>query len=95
MLVIWLGITVVFFIPRLLPADPVETMITTITAQGAYLDPAAVEEMIHTLREMYGLEEGLLEQYGSFWKRLFTGDFGPSLFMFPTPVIQLIGHALP
>lgn len=94
-LVMWLGITVVFFIPRLLPADPVETMITTITARGALLDPAAAEETVRVLREMYGLEEGLLEQYGSFWRRLFTGDFGPSLFMFPTPVIQLIGTALP
>ncbi len=95
MLVLFLGITVIFFIPRLLPADPIETMITTITAQGALLDPAAAEETVRVLREMYGLEAGLLEQYVSFWKRLFTGDFGPSLFMFPTPVIQLIGRALP
>ncbi len=94
-LVMWLGITIVFFIPRLLPTDPAETMITTITAQGALLDPAAAEETVRVLREMYGLEAGLLEQYVSFWKRLFTGDFGPSFFMFPTPVIQLIGRALP
>jgi peptide/nickel transport system permease protein len=93
--VIILGITVVFFIPRLLPTGPVESTINTLRAQGAYLDPAAVEETVRTLREMYGLEAGLLEQYVSFWKRLFTGDFGPSLFMFPTPVIQLIGRALP
>lgn len=94
-LVMWLGITIVFFIPRLLPTDPAETMITTITAQGALLDPAAAEETVRVLREMYGLEAGLLEQYVSFWKRLFTGDFGPSFFMFPTPVIQLIGRGLP
>ncbi|GAJ13526.1 unnamed protein product, partial [marine sediment metagenome] len=95
MLVIWLGITIVFFIPRLMPTDPVQSTIATLQAQGAYLEPAAVEEMIHTLREMYGLEAGLLEQYVSFWQRLFTGDFGPSLYMFPTPVIRLIGQALP
>ena len=94
-LVIWLGITIVFFIPRLLPTGPVETQISTLQAQGAYLDPAAMEKMVSTLQEMYGLEGGLLEQYASFWKRLFTGDFGPSLFMYPTPVIQLIGRALP
>jgi len=95
MLVIILGITVVFFIPRLLPTDPVESAIITLQAQGAYLDPAAVEETVRVLREMYGLEAGLLKQYASFWRRLFTGDFGPSLYMFPTPVIQLIGRALP
>ena len=94
-LVTCLGITVVFVIPRLLPSDPVESMVATLQAQGAYLDPVAVEQMISTLREMYGLEEGLLEQYISFWKRLFTGDFGPSYFSFPTPVITLIRRALP
>ncbi len=94
-LVMCLGITVIFFIPRLLPADPVKTMITTITAQGSLLDPAAAEETVRVLREMYGLDEGLFQQYLSFWKRLFTGDFGPSFYLFPTPVIQLIGRALP
>jgi len=91
----WLGITVIFFIPRLMPGDPVESMVHSLQSQGAYMEPEAVEEMIHTLRETYGLEEGLFHQYLSFWKRLFVGDFGPSLYMFPTPVIKLIGQALP
>ena len=94
-LVTWLGITVVFAIPRLLPSDPVESMVATLQAQGSYRDPAAVREMVSTLRDMYGLEKGLLEQYIAFWKRLFTGDFGPSYFSFPTPVINLIGRSLP
>ena len=95
MLVTWLGITVVFVIPRLLPGDPVESMVATLQARSANLDPKAVEQMIHTLRQMYGLEAGLLEQYLLFWKRLFTGDFGPSLYQFPSPVSQLIGQSLP
>ena len=94
-LVTWLGITVVFAIPRLLPSDPVESMVATLQAQGSYRDPEAVEQMIGTLRDMYGLEKGLLEQYISFWKRLFSADFGPSYFSFPTPVIELIGRSLP
>ncbi|HEY64756.1 MAG TPA: ABC transporter permease [Caldilineae bacterium] len=94
-LVTWLGITVVFVIPRLMPGDPIESMIATIQAQGSYRDPEAVKEMIDTLRDMYGLEEGLAKQYISFWKRLLSGDFGPSYFSFPTPVIELIGQSLP
>ena len=94
-LVLWLGITLVFLIPRLMPTDPVETQISALLLQGTYLGPEAVEEMTGILREMYGLKGGLLEQYVSFWKRLFTGDFGPSLFMFPTPVMELIGQSLP
>jgi peptide/nickel transport system permease protein len=94
-LVLWLGITVIFFIPRLMPTDPVEAQINTLQSQGTFLGPEVVEEMTSILREMYGLKGGLLEQYGSFWKRLFSGDFGPSLFMFPTPVMELIGQSLP
>ena len=94
-LVICLGITIVFFVPRLLPGDPIMRHIDTILDFGMYMEPAAVEEIVTTLREMYGLEEGLLRQYVSFWQRLFTGDFGPSLVSFPVPVIQLIGIALP
>ncbi|RKX48854.1 MAG: ABC transporter permease, partial [Thermotoga sp.] len=36
-LVIFLGITLIFIIPRLMPTDPVQEMINTITSQGAYL----------------------------------------------------------
>jgi peptide/nickel transport system permease protein len=47
------------------------------------------------LKEMYGLDEPLIDQYFAFWRRLFTFDFGPSLVSFPTPVMQLIGESLP
>ena len=93
--VIFLGITVIFIIPRLLPGDPVENTIATLTSRGSYLDPKTVEETAHALRQMYGLEGTLPQQYLDFWKRLFTGDFGPSLYQFPTPVIALIRQALP
>lgn len=94
-LVTCLGITIVFAIPRLLPGDPVRNIVATMTAQGTQLDPDDMEVMILSLREMYGLDQGLMKQYMLFWKRLLTGDFGPSLFQFPTPVIQLIGRSLP
>jgi len=94
-LVTVLGITIIFFLPRLMPVGPVEREVARIQARGEFLDPRAAEEMVRVLREMYGLEEGLLKQYVSFWRRLFTGDFGPSLVSFPVPVIQLIGRALP
>jgi peptide/nickel transport system permease protein len=94
-LVIFLGITAVFFIPRLMPSDPVYRVLTQMESRGAYLDPASVDAMVRNLKEMYGLEGSLLQQYAAFWGRLFRGDFGPSMFQFPTPVIQLIRTALP
>jgi len=86
---------VVFIVPRLTPGDPVQQVISQITSQGAFLDPAAVEALRQSLTEMYGLEGGIFQQYVSFWGRLLHGDFGPSLFQFPVPVMELIMDSLP
>jgi len=94
-LIIWLGITIVFLIPRLTPNDPVMAMVAMMRARGATLEPGAVDEIIADLTEMYGLEGSWLDQYWAFWGRLFRGDFGVSFFNFPARVNQLIATALP
>jgi peptide/nickel transport system permease protein len=94
-LVIFLGITAVFFIPRFLPNDPVVHTIAAIQARGATLDPGTMDEIVADLTEMYGLEGSMLQQYGAFWQRLFHADFGVSFFQFPTPVSRLVKTALP
>jgi peptide/nickel transport system permease protein len=95
LVVVFVGTTIVFISTRLTPADPVQQTIQRITAQGGYMDPAAVEEFARTLRELYGLEGSVLQQYAALWRRLLTGNFGRSYTYFPTPVIQLIGTSLP
>lgn len=94
-LVIVFGVTVVFLIPRLAPTDPIASTIAQIRSQGSYLDPATVDQFIEDLTELYGLRGSLWEQYIALWKRLLRGDLGVSFFQFPTPVIVLIGRALP
>jgi peptide/nickel transport system permease protein len=94
-LVIWLGITVVFLIPRLIPNDPVMRMIDQMRARGSTLEPGTMDDIIQDLTEMYGLEGSWLEQYRDMWGRLIRGDFGVSFFQFPAPVSQLIATALP
>jgi peptide/nickel transport system permease protein len=94
-LVIFLGITAVFLIPRFLPNDPVARTIAELQSRGSYLDPGSIDDMVVALTEMYGLEGSMLQQYGAFWQRLFRGDFGVSFFQFPTPVTELVGNALP
>jgi len=46
-----LGITIVFFLPRLMPVGPVERAVAGIQARGEYLDPEAAEETIRVLEE--------------------------------------------
>lgn len=94
-LVIFVGITAVFLIPRAMPADPVTRMITVLQSRGSGLDPETIDDMIADLTEMYGLEGSMLDQYFAFWGRLFRGDFGVSFFQYPTRVSDLIRTALP
>jgi peptide/nickel transport system permease protein len=94
-LVIFVGLTVVFIIPRLAPTGPIERTIAQLRSMGSYLDPATMDKFIEDLTEMYGLGGAPIEQYWAFWARLFKGDFGVSFTQFPTPVTQLIGVAAP
>ncbi len=95
LVVIFIGATVVFFVPRLTPSDPIESHLEQLTSQGQYLDPAAVTALRSSLKELYGLEGTIWQQYLSFWRRLLVGDFGPSFSQFPTPVMTLIRLSLP
>ena len=94
-LVIWVGITVVFLIPRLTPNDPVMSMIAMMRARGSLLEPGSMDAIIADLTEMYGLEGSSLDQYWTFWGKLAHGDLGVSFFQFPAPVTDLISTALP
>ncbi len=94
-LVIWLGITVVFLIPRITPNDPVMRMIDQMQARGSTLEPGTMDAIIRDLTQMYGLEGSWLDQYWAFWGRLFRGDLGVSFFQFPTRVNKLIFTAMP
>ncbi len=93
-LVVFIGINISFVVTHATPIDPVEQSIAAVTAFGS-TSPEAIGLMRQSLRELYGLQGGLGQQYLSFWKRVAVLDFGPSLSAFPTPVSTLIGRALP
>ncbi len=95
LMVIFVGITVTFMIPRFTPVDPVEQAITRMTMFQASTHPEAIEEMRTSLATLYGLEGSIFEQYLGFWGRLLQGDLGPSLSSFPRPVMTLIRTSLP
>jgi peptide/nickel transport system permease protein len=95
-LVILIGMTVVFFVPRFLPSDPVTAALGRIMSSGSTMRAEEVQAMRDTLEQLYGLQGTLLEQYFNFMKRaVFGGNFGPSLSFYPMPVNDLIGQALP
>ncbi|MCM2504234.1 ABC transporter permease [Aureimonas altamirensis] len=92
--VIFFGVSAAFFITHLSPIDPVETALGRIINQANF-SPDAVEQMRATLTDLYGRDASPVQQYITFWKRVFVGDLGPSIIAFPTPAMTLVWQALP
>src|SRR5215471_3547473 len=93
-LVMFIGINIAFIVTHATPIDPVEQSIAAATQFGS-TSPEAIALMRQSLKDLYGLEGNLGQQYLTFWTRVAGGDFGPSLSAFPTPVSVLIARALP
>ncbi|MEU8238614.1 ABC transporter permease [Actinoplanes missouriensis] len=86
----WAAITLNFFIPRLIPGDPVQALVTKYQGQ---LSSQAIE----SLYVLFGLDKdaSLWSEYVTYWKQLLTGDLGLSFTFFPTPVSEIIADSLP
>jgi peptide/nickel transport system permease protein len=86
----WAAITVNFFIPHLMPGDPVQNLIAR--AQGKF-SPQAVD----ALRLQLGLtgDQSLWTLYLHYWGQLFHGDLGISFNFYPATVGAVLTAALP
>ncbi|MBO0796739.1 MAG: ABC transporter permease, partial [Ktedonobacteraceae bacterium] len=95
--VLFISITITFFLPRLLPSNPIDSYIAQMQSQaGQTLTPQAIQKLRESLQELYGLKGDLFTQYLNFLKRVFLSfDFGPSLSSYPRPVSEMIFAALP
>jgi peptide/nickel transport system permease protein len=86
----WAAITVNFFIPHLMPGDPVQNLIAR---QQGKTSPQAVE----ALRVQLGLvgNQSLWSEYFDYWGKLFHGNLGTSFSFFPATVSSVLSAALP
>ncbi len=93
-LVIFVAVSVNFLIPRLLPGDPVATLIARMQTAGGNqsIDIAAISASYY---EKYGLDQPILSQYLNYWGDLFRLDLGVSFANFPEKVTNMILRALP
>ncbi len=77
--------TMVFFIMRVLPGDPVTSA----------LGPKGTPEMIARIREQLGLADPIIVQYGNFLKDMFTLNFGNSLTGGHRPIVDEMSERFP
>jgi peptide/nickel transport system permease protein len=86
----WAAITLNFFIPRLMPGNPVEAALARYQGQLSYQATKALEVAFGLT-----LHESLWSEYIQYWSNLFHGDLGLSFTYFPTPVSTIIAQSLP
>ena len=80
----WAAITLNFFIPRLMPGDPVSVMFASFRGK---LKPEAME----ALKQTFGFTDGpLLNKYLTYLKHLLNGELGISTAYFPEQVSTII-----
>jgi peptide/nickel transport system permease protein len=89
---IFVSITVVFFVPRLVPGNPLAAIFVKLTAVGGRV---GAEQLVEQYRRIFGLDRPLWEQYVSFLRELLRGNLGYSVGSFPSEVTDLLRVALP
>jgi peptide/nickel transport system permease protein len=85
----WAAVTVNFFIPRLVPGNPAETIFQSMQN----LQPGA----LRAIEAEFGIghDGSLLHQYGQYLWDLLHGNLGLSTASYPATVTSLIGATLP
>jgi peptide/nickel transport system permease protein len=81
----WAVATLVFFMLRIVPGDPIAAMLFDVG------DPAAADE----LRRKFGLDQPVYIQYFKWFGRLLVGDLGNSIYGSRIEVSRVIWEALP
>jgi peptide/nickel transport system permease protein len=87
----WGALTINFFLPRFIPGNPIELILSRMSQTGA---PPPGEA--RALRAMLGLGNGsILVQYWHYLVQVVQLKFGRSITDFPVPVVNIIASALP
>ena len=90
LLTLWAAVTLNFFLPRMMPGNPAVAMMAKF--RGKVTSPEALQ----SLETIFGVNSGqsLPAQYVHYLGDVFTGNFGTSLFFFPSPVSQVVSAAI-
>jgi peptide/nickel transport system permease protein len=90
---IFIGVTLVFVIPRLGKGDPITSIITRIMNQQGYVENA--EEIIESYKERFGFNDPWYLQYIRYLGNVVRFDYGFSFTNFPIQAWDIVKPALP
>jgi peptide/nickel transport system permease protein len=89
-LAFFVGVTVDWGIPHLMPGDPIQNLLAKFSLQ-----PASYKALYASFAQAFGTNVPLWDQYLHFWKGLLTGNMGLSIFSPGSKVTTLVFGALP
>jgi peptide/nickel transport system permease protein len=92
--VVWAAASINFAIPRLSPANPVREALLQAVSSGG-VQTGSWEEVVKSYEARFGLDQPLWVQYLRYLGDMARFDFGLSISMFPTRVIDMILVSLP
>jgi peptide/nickel transport system permease protein len=90
LLAFFVGVTIDWGIPRLMPGDPIQGLLSRFT-----LDSSSYAALYKTFAQAFGLNVPLWQQYLDFWKGVLTGNMGISIWLPPASVTSLVFGAMP
>ena len=90
LLAFFVGVSVDWGIPHMMPGDPVQAYLSNFSLQ-----PVGYAALYKTMSQAFGTNLPLWEQYLHYWQGLLTGNLGVSYTNFPSRVTTLIEQALP
>jgi len=93
--IVWAAASLNFFIPRMASdRDPIREKLGQLAATGG-LNAEGLTEMVEAYQQKFGLDKPILEQYFIYMGDVIRLDFGYSMSLYPTRVVDLISQALP
>jgi peptide/nickel transport system permease protein len=92
--VLFVALLLNFLLPRLVPGNPVDAIVASMTRGGGATGEAA-KQTYETYMAEFGLDKPLWQQFFIYVGNLFQGDLGTSFGQYPASVNSLIAQALP
>lgn len=92
-LTLFLALLLNFYLPRLVPGDPISQIISKIAAGG--VESERMQQLYDTYVREFGLDRPLLVQFLNYVAMLFKGSLGTSFSQYPTPVTRVLARAAP
>jgi peptide/nickel transport system permease protein len=93
LLVVWLASTVIFFVPRLAPRNPIEDKLLSQVEHGAQVSD--MRGLVEAYNAKFGLDRPLWSQYLAFLGDISRFDLGYSIAYYPSRTVDMIAGAMP